>query len=35
SKCGLSGMGMAAVGKQLPVPSYEGLMELQADMRGQ
>ena len=34
-KCGLSGMGMAAVGLELPSPSYEGLMELQAMMRGE
>ncbi len=34
-KCGLAGMGMSAVGKHLPTPSYEGLMELQADMRTQ
>lgn len=33
-KCGLSGMGMAAVGLELPAPSYDGLMELQAMMRG-
>jgi len=34
-KCGLSGMGMSAVGLELPSPSYEGLMELQAMMRGE
>ena len=34
-KCGLSGMGMKAVGLELPSPSYEGLMELQAMMRGE
>ncbi len=34
-KCGLAGMGMAAVGLPLPHPSYDGLMELQAMMRGQ
>ncbi|KKK61337.1 hypothetical protein LCGC14_3015360, partial [marine sediment metagenome] len=33
-KCGLAGMGMKAVGLELPAPSYEGLMELQAAMRG-
>lgn len=33
-KCGLSGMGMKAVGLELPEPSYEGLMELQTMMRG-
>ena len=34
-KCGLSGMGMKAVGLELPSPSYEGLMELQAMMSGE
>jgi len=34
-KCGLSGMGMSAVGLELPSPSYEGLMELQAMMKGE
>lgn len=33
-KCGLQGMGMTAVGLELPSPSYEGLMELQQMMRG-
>lgn len=33
-KCGLSGMGIRAVGLELPSPSYEGLMELQSMMRG-
>ena len=33
-KCGLSGMGMAAVGLPLPSPTYAGLMELQKMMRG-
>ncbi len=33
-KCGLSGMGMKAVGQELPEPSYAGLMELQEMMRG-
>ena len=34
-KCGLEGMGMSAVGLELPSPSYEGLMELQAMMKGE
>jgi len=34
-KCGLEHMGMAAVGLELPSPSYEGLMELQAMMKGE
>ncbi len=34
-KCGLSGMGMKAVGLELPTPDYEGLMELQTMMRGE
>lgn len=34
-KCGLSGMGMSAVGLELPRPSYDGLMELQAMMKGE
>jgi hypothetical protein len=34
-KCGLSGMGMKAVGLELPEPSYAGLMELQSMMRGE
>ena len=34
-KCGLAGMGMAAVGLELPAPTYDGLMELQAMMRGE
>ena len=34
-KCGLSGLGMAAVGMVLPTPSYGGLMELQLKMRAQ
>ena len=34
-KCGLAGMGMKAVGLDLPTPSYEGLMELQSAMRGE
>lgn len=34
-KCGLQGMGMSAVGLELPQPSYEGLMELQARMKGE
>lgn len=34
-KCGLEGMGMSAVGLELPMPSYEGLMELQARMKGE
>ena len=34
-KCGLSGMGMAAVGLDLPAPTYAGLMELRAMMRGE
>ena len=33
-KCGLSGMGMTAVGRELPSPSYAGLMELQSMMKG-
>jgi hypothetical protein len=33
-KCGLSGMGMKAVGLDLPAPSYGGLIELQSMMRG-
>ena len=33
-KCGLEGMGMSAVGLELPRPTYEGLMELQAMMKG-
>mgnify|MGYP001619364442 FL=1 len=33
-KCGLAGMGMKAVGLELPSPSYDGLMELQSMMRG-
>lgn len=33
-KCGLKKMGMAAVGLELPSPSYEGLMELQRMMGG-
>lgn len=33
-KCGLAGMGMAAVGLPLPTPTYAGLMELQKMMRG-
>ncbi|KKM75577.1 hypothetical protein LCGC14_1388820 [marine sediment metagenome] len=33
-KCGLAGMGMKAVGLELPTPSYEGLMKLQSMMRG-
>ena len=34
-KCGLEGMGLKAVGLELPSPSYEGLMELQARMKGE
>lgn len=34
-KCGLSGMGMKAVGLELPEPSYDGLMELQSMVRGE
>lgn len=34
-KCGLQHMGMSAVGLELPSPSYEGLMELQAMMKGE
>jgi len=34
-KCGLAGMGMKAVGLELPEPSYEGLMNLQSMMRGE
>ena len=33
-KCGLAGMGMKAVGLELPTPDYAGLMELQSMMRG-
>lgn len=33
-KCGLEGMGMSAVGLELPHPSYQGLMELQEMLRG-
>ena len=33
-KCGLAGMGMKAVGLELPEPSYDGLLELQSIMRG-
>jgi len=33
-KCGLPGMGMTAVGLELPSPSYQGLMELQEMLRG-
>lgn len=33
-KCGLSGMGMKCVGLELPSPSYDGLLELQAMVRG-
>lgn len=34
-KCGLQGLGMRAVGMEISPPSYEGLMELQARMRGE
>ncbi|MCK9597452.1 MAG: ATP-binding protein [Sphaerochaeta sp.] len=34
-KCGLSGMGMTAVGLELPEPSYQGLMQLQSLLRGE
>ena len=34
-KCGLSGLGMKAVGLELPTPDYEGLMELQSMVRGE
>jgi hypothetical protein len=34
-KCGLAGMGMKAVGLDLPTPDYDGLMELQSMMRGE
>ncbi len=34
-KCGLPGMGMTAVGLELPSPSYRGLVELQTIMRGE
>ena len=34
-KCGLDGMGMNALGLVLPSPSYKGLMELQAQMKGE
>lgn len=34
-KCGLSGMGMKAVGLELPTPNYAGLMALQSMMRGE
>lgn len=33
-KCGLEGMGMSAVGLELPSPTYDGLLELQARMKG-
>ena len=34
-KCGLSGMGMKAVGLEINPPSYDGLLDLQARMRGE
>ncbi len=34
-KCGLSGLGMAAVGMELPEPTYEGLMQLQRMAKGE
>ena len=34
-KCGLPGMGMKAVGLELPTPDYSGLLELQSRMRGE
>jgi len=34
-KCGLAGMGMKAVGRELPTPDYTGLLELQSTVRGE
>uniref|UniRef100_A0A6M3JLX2 Uncharacterized protein n=1 Tax=viral metagenome TaxID=1070528 RepID=A0A6M3JLX2_9ZZZZ len=34
-KCGLRGLGMKAVGLELPTPDYAGLMELQSMMGGE
>jgi len=34
-KCGLRGLGMKAVGLELPTPDYEGILELQRMMSGE
>jgi hypothetical protein len=34
-KCGLSGMGMTAIGTELPSPDYDGLMMIQKIMKGE